>query len=540
MDKNITQEQADFIEKKKTGVHIVGRARAGCGKSFIVKESARSEPRKKHKFVVFNTKNKDETNNDPSKPRNLEGTTFHSMCLRELRTLVKNPTVKDSKVSSIIRKDDLFNPWYKGSLTPQEKMQRKENHDCMTQLVSLLKNTHIAPTSWDAINIMNKYALYPSSYPRAEFADAALEFLAKSDKDTNNIDYDDMIRMYALNNLGAEFMGDVFMVDEAQDNPMIRTIIMGQIAEVAQVIAVGDDRQAIYAFAGADNDSLNNIISTLDCVVMPLSINFRCDKNIIRQAQKLVPDIQYHESKSDGLVKAINMRDFGEWLRPGDVAIGRFNKTIISPCFKYIKDNKPATIQGKDFGEMLKGMVKSFEASSVEDFMHRLETWMDKHRAAAEKNNNDVAEAIEDRYDCLKFLALACNTVDEIYNRIDKIFTNTNDANTFKFSTGHKSKGLEWDRVIVLEHDDFKSKNPRMPEHQKIQEENIQYIAETRARHELILACKFHDESNDNKVISVSKKEYIDKSTARHSEMMGTAFDADESIDPLDGFFDEE
>lgn len=529
MSNNLTDEQVAAIDFKKSGESFVKRARAGCGKSFILEECARAEPRKKHELVVFNKKNADDGNANPNKPKNLVITTFHSLCLRELRGLLKYPEIGDKKVANIIKKKELFNPWGNRNITPQEKMQRKENHDLMLQVVSLLKNTHIAPTHWDVVEIMNKYAIFPSSMQRNEFAEYALKFLAASDKDIKKIDYDDMIRFYALNNLGAEFMGDVFMVDEAQDNPMIRTIIMGQIAQVAQVIGVGDDRQAIYAFAGAGSDSLNNIISTLNCKVMPLSVNFRCDKDIIRKAQQIVPDINFHPDKGDGLVKEINMQDIYSWLRPGDVAIGRYNKTIISPCFRMIRDNKPATIQGKDFGEMLKGMIKSFQASDAKEFITSLEDWFEKQNLAAERSGRDVAEAVEDRYSCLKFLTESCRTVDEIYNRVDKIFTNTNDSTTFKFSTGHKSKGLEWNRVIVLDNDDFQSKNPKMPPHQKIQEENIQYIAWTRAKHELILANKLG--SMEEKVESVEN---------RHTKTLNTPFDVDENIDPLDGFFDEE
>lgn len=481
-----TNEQEAIVEFSKKGESFVIPARAGTGKSFILKAIAKARPRINFGYAVFNTKNKDEINADPSKPANMQATTFHSMCYAYARSRFRGIQLEGQKVSKIITKDSDFNSFDK-TKSPQEKTFAKENYSAMLELISLMKNSFVTCGFYDVLNLANKYNIFPPM-DRGEFINKAMKFLIKSDEDTNTLDFDDMIRFFVLYDLHLNFEGDAFMVDEAQDNTPMRTIIMGRLKEVGtSIIAVGDDRQAIYAFAGADSDSLSNIIKTLNCPTLPLSVNFRCDKNIIKKAQSIVPDIQYHEDKADGVVVSVNYHDFTKQFQPGDVAIGRFNRVIISNCFKYIRDNKPATIQGKDFGNMLKNMIKSFGATDIKDFYARLSTWYERQSEMAEKNGQDLSDAVEDRFQCLKFLADSANTVEEVYNRIDKIFTDVEDGKMFKFSTAHKSKGLEWNRVFVLEADRFRNQNPKMPPSQAIQEANLEYIAWTRAKHELYL-----------------------------------------------------
>lgn len=488
-----TQEQDAVVDKSKEGKSFVIQARAGCGKSFILKAVARAQPRTTFAYAVFNTKNKDEINCDETKPNNLNPTTFHGLCNSYVKSKLKRPTFEGQKVSKIISKDSDFNTFDKGH-SPAEKVIAKENYSEMLNLVSLMKNSMLDPQFYDVVNLANRYNISPPM-ERGEFCRRAIDFLKKSDEQLDVIDYDDMIRFFVLHNMHKDFEGDALLVDEAQDNTLIRTIIMSRLNDMGvQVIGVGDDRQAIYAFAGADSDSLSNIINMMRCDTMPLSVNFRCDKAIIRKAQGIVPDIQYHEDKPEGLVQTVNYHNFVKTFKPGDVAIGRFNRIIIGNCFRFIRDNKPATIQGKDFGNMLKNMIKSFRATSIQDFYARLETWYERQAEIAERNNQDVSDAVADRYECLKFLASSCNTVEEVDARIDKIFTDTNDDKMYKFSTAHKSKGLEWDNVYILDNDKFRNTNPKLPDHQKIQEWNLQYIAYTRARHNLNLIEQVKEE----------------------------------------------
>jgi superfamily I DNA/RNA helicase len=485
-----TDEQQALIDGAKKRDHFGGIARAGCGKTTIIKEVAKDCSRRKVTLVVFNKNNANDISNDASKPNNLTSSTFHSLCLRQLGNVnvqggeFKSGKWLPSKVDLLMRKDACFNIYDK-NLSKDEKVAIKENADCAKEALKLMKNTYIKPSFIDTINLMMKYNISPCM-ARDEFAHKILEMLEQSDSDQYNVDYDDMIRFCALRNLGERIVTDMFVVDECQDNTPIRTILMGQIAENCQVGFIGDDRQAIYAFTGADTDSINTIKNTIaGANLFPLTVNFRCDKAIIRNAQILVPDIKYLESKEEGEVVFTEMKDLLKNFKAGDVGISRYNRVIISRCFAFIKEGKPSTIQGADFGKMLKSTVAGFKATSIEDFYSRLDAWYDKQNKFSE---NGVSEAVEDRFECLKFLADHSDTVEGIAKTIDGIFKDSSAEDMYKFSTGHKSKGLEWDRVHILDYSNFISKNPETPECQKRQEENIMYIAQTRARHYLNMA----------------------------------------------------
>ena len=59
------------------------------------------------------------------------------------------------------------------------------------------------------------------------------------------------------------------------------------------------------------------------------------------------------------------------------------------------------------------------------------------------------------------------------------------DPNSFiTLTTAHRSKGLEFDRVIILDIDNFKPDKAKNPA-EKQQEQNAIYVAFTRAKHSL-------------------------------------------------------
>lgn len=57
---------------------------------------------------------------------------------------------------------------------------------------------------------------------------------------------------------------------------------------------VGDFSQAIYSFQGASVDNFSYFQNLPNTVTLPLSVTYRCAKNIVKEAQKVFPnDIQF-------------------------------------------------------------------------------------------------------------------------------------------------------------------------------------------------------------------------------------------------------
>ena len=93
--------------------------------------------------------------------------------------------------------------------------------------------------------------------------------------------------------------------------------------------------------------------------------------------------------------------------------------------------------------------------------------------------------ALSDKCECM--LHLAKEAGGNVKELIDKVFSEKNMEYAINLMTIHKAKGLESDRVIFLSPKLDMKKSPKMRQWQFEQEKNLQYVAITRARKELIL-----------------------------------------------------
>jgi hypothetical protein len=72
---------------------------------------------------------------------------------------------------------------------------------------------------------------------------------------------------------------DFVCVDEAQDySPVALNFTMRLVnpEHGGRLLFVGDPRQSIFGFAGADTDALDRIVTRANATVLPLSISYRC------------------------------------------------------------------------------------------------------------------------------------------------------------------------------------------------------------------------------------------------------------------------
>ena len=80
-----------------------------------------------------------------------------------------------------------------------------------------------------------------------------------------------------------------------------------------------------------------------------------------------------------------------------------------------------------------------------------------------------------------------CVTVQEVINKIQTVFTDDKESPGVKFSSIHKAKGLEADRVFALMPEGAGCPHPlAKSKWAKEQESNLLYVMITRARHELV------------------------------------------------------
>lgn len=316
-----------------------------------------------------------------------------------------------------------------------------------------------------------------------------------------SIDYDDMIWLPVV--LGLPVVAyDMLLVDEAQDLNRCQQALAKSYGK--RLILCGDDKQAIYGFAGADCDSLPRMGRELGetdrgCQVLPLTVTRRCGKAIVRKAQEIVPDFEAFESNPEGIVsqgcypsKSLTPeKSFMSRTADGDMVLCRCNAPLVSTCFKFLRMGRKAQIQGRDIGQGLISTIKKAKANSITDLQSKLDKWLyaEKSKENAKRNpSEEKLIALEDRYDCLCMFMENAATVDEVIRKIESIFTDNKTNPGVKLSSIHKAKGLEADRVFLLQ-----LKKARVPHPMaktawaQEQEMNLLYVAITRAIHELVI-----------------------------------------------------
>lgn len=299
------------------------------------------------------------------------------------------------------------------------------------------------------------------------------------------LDFDDLLYHAAMNPAITLHKFDVVFVDESQDTNYIQRLILNKISKPnTRIIAIGDRNQAIYGFRGADSQSMQNIQDDFKCDVLNLSVTYRCDKAIVEMAKQYVPQIEAREDAGPGLVKEQNDLT---GVKTGDLVISRTTRELIKNAFALLREKKSVMVLGREIGQGLKTLINKMKAVDVADLMDKLENYKTREMSKfiqLEKFNQ--AQTVEDKVGAIQCLCESANSIQELLRNVDELFADKSKA--IKFATIHKSKGLEAKRVFWLDfnYDFHWIKKDWMKE----QENNLRYVAITRAKNELYLIPK--------------------------------------------------
>jgi superfamily I DNA/RNA helicase len=301
------------------------------------------------------------------------------------------------------------------------------------------------------------------------------------------IDFDDQLYMPVV--AGAPFEKfDVIFLDESQDINGIQAEIVDRMRKpTSRVIAVGDPNQAIYGFRGCLSDSMSKIKERFGCRSMELSVSYRCPKAVVQKAQTYVPHIQSHESALEGLV----VENVGRWplnkFLPGDAILCRNSRPLIEIAFLLIRNKISCRVLGRDIGQGLIKLVKRMKAINVADLVKKLRVHREKEaRKFLAKGEEEKLAALDDRLDTISVFVDQVGIdapVAELISAIEALFSDDT-VGRLTLSTIHKAKGLEFERVFILDPFLMPSKYARQ-QWQREQESNLAYVAITRSKNEL-------------------------------------------------------
>ena len=472
-----------------TSKHLVVRARAGCGKTTTIIKGISYAPESKILVCAFNKRIADElTAKLALENPNAVAKTLHAVGFSCVMKFWSGVQVEREKVGVPNRADALA-----------EKVCGATAPDAIKRLVSKLhtKGREIAPHATklgDLHDIMVTFELEPSdewqeSRFNADYVEArALEAmeLAAMVRPINGIDFADMIFLPVRNGWMLPSW-DLVVVDEAQDMTVAQLELAQGVCR-GRICVVGDDRQAIYAFRGADAESLDRLKTQLHAAELGLTTTYRCGRTFVELAAMLVPDFSAGASNPEGTIVELlddpSHSNLVAQAEHGDFILSRVNAPLVNTAMSLLRNNKRARIAGRDIGAGLKALIRRFAKGpaqhSIPALLAKVSAWEKREIArytAAERQ--DKVDAISDQAATLVSLTEGAKSVAEVTQRIDALFTDDGlgQAGVITCSSVHRAKGLEANRVFVLR-GTLKTHNT--------EELNIQYVAITRAKNTLV------------------------------------------------------
>lgn len=310
---------------------------------------------------------------------------------------------------------------------------------------------------------------------------------------------------------------DVVVVDEAQDMNACQLEIAQGLCRNNMII-VGDDRQAIYGFAGADSGSLDRMKTELQADELPLNTTYRCGKAIVALAAGIVEDFEGGAENPEGIVRTLGQdpcdacdrtgmtadrhhcskcagtgqihESLTDAAGPGDFILSRINAPLVPIAMRLLRAGKRTKIAGRDIGKGLIALLRKLKGRSVPDLLAKISAWetreLSRLNALLSKATNgrkmtieSKMEGIRDQAEMMASLINGAANVNEVEDRIEALFTDDGlgDAGLIVCSSVHKAKGKERNRVFILR------KTLRT---NTLEEQNIGYVAITRAKHELV------------------------------------------------------
>jgi superfamily I DNA/RNA helicase len=275
--------------------------------------------------------------------------------------------------------------------------------------------------------------------------------------------HDTYVKLWSLSN--PELNYDILYIDESQDiNPCVLSVLEKQ---TCKVVYVGDQYQSIYGFRGAINAMKNIQAPTLS-----LSQSWRYGEAIAGVAECIL-------SKDSVTVKG-------------------------NPCIKSILCDVPQeehyTMIFRTNAELLNQAEQLIDSGvsvqieiNVKDFIRQVNSVIELKKGSKPFHDNiarfgsfpELLEYAKESVEIQRLLNTAMRA--DVQEFLSKLESNNLCSNpSVILTTAHKSKGLEFDNVVVA--NDFKfGENDllSMPE----QELNLLYVACTRAKKKLQLPC---------------------------------------------------
>lgn len=483
------QDIFDFIQHGN-GNSVIN-ALAGSGKTSTIVNAVKLIPSTCNAlFIAFNKEIVKELEKKLAGVKNVQVKTLHSLGLLMIRrNLGTNIEIDEYKYRTFIKKNIK-----QLSSADFDKMTTKLIQQYTDNVIQLcdLGRYNLAQCEKDLLQVSARHDIPIID----DECNAVLNVMKWGRENTTSIDFTDMVWLpyeLTLNPIGLQY--DYIFIDECQDlNAVQRELFLRCFRRGTRFIAVGDKKQAIYSFAGADAESFAKLQNLPNTTTLPLPISYRCPKKVVNLANQFVDTMECREGAPDGeIVHNVSIKD----IHDGDMVLCRTKMPLIKLYMRYLRMGVKSYVRGQDIGLNLLRMVDKTEqivlnVSLQKDgvFARLYDDLFEERNRLMIKRGMDLEDAtlsnqIMNKYDSIKaleILAEGLTSARDLHDRIENVFAESADG--VCLSTIHKAKGLEANNVYIL----CKTLMPSRlatQDWEKEQEQNLMYVAYTRAKYKL-------------------------------------------------------
>lgn len=468
--------------------HVLVEARAGSGKSSSCAEGMHRQVERDPglrglvRYSVFSSQNAKEFRSQC--PDGVEVGTVHSFGYGALQKSLSSKFEKNKTYLILDESRD-------GKAMP--RYYRKS----VAMLVGAAKNQGLLPGQEDIHDTLIRLLLHYdiNCYGRPGWlAEWGEKVLRRAAEWTELVDFDDMIWLPAVHNLDFPHIECLYL-DEVQDWNPAQHALIPLLCPRGRVVAVGDRYQAIYAWRGADADSIPNLESRLGqdatrvLARMPLTMTWRCPKSHVALAQHFVGDIESRPDARDGTIGHLGLEEALEESEPGDMVLSPTNAPLISGALQLIAQRRRSVVRGRAVGDQLVSILRTIrDARTVNDLYRGVKSWESREliKLSDMDGVEDIIESVQDRVSGLLAVLTTCDSPEQVEPAIAQLFSEDADPKRLPsaviFSTIHRAKGLEADCIRLLR---APTRTPRM-DWEIQQAKNLQYVALTRSKDRLV------------------------------------------------------
>ena len=326
-------------------------------------------------------------------------------------------------------------------------------------------------------------AFVKSFYPYLE--QKVITLMSKMDKEEIEITHDFYLKKFQLSNPTLNY--DYILFDEGQDASMVMLDVF--LKQKATKVIVGDTHQQIYSWRYAVNS-----LEMVNFKTYSLTTSFRFNQDIANLAMQVIQMKKHIDKPTNISINGVG-RSYNTKTK---AVLARTNLGLLVKAIEYVTEKRQ--VKRLHFEGNINSYTYATDGASLYDVLSLCNNnhYLIKDKLIKKMNNlEDLMDYIEKTED--RELGMMVDIVREYGNEIPTIIQSIKDKHVdnkdeaeIVFSTVHRSKGMEYDVVQIV--NDFVSEELLIKQKENTNEENnyspaqineeinLLYVAITRTR----------------------------------------------------------